>query len=62
QVEGGIDEGVTAALRADGYTVKAWPGRNMFFGGAHAVAHTGAAFTAAGDVRRGGSVVVVGSV
>ena len=60
QVEGGIDDDVAAALRADGYAVKMWPGRNMFFGGAHAVAHTGSTFSAAGDVRRGGSVVLVG--
>lgn len=60
QVEGGIAADVVEALRGDGYTVKAWPGRNMFFGGAHAVAQHGDQLLAAGDERRGGSTVLVG--
>lgn len=59
QVEGGIAVEVIAQLQGDGFTVKAWPGRNMFFGGAHAVAYRDGAFAAAGDGRRGGSVVIV---
>lgn len=65
QLEGGIDAAVAANLDAAGYTVNLWPARNMFFGGAHAVdwertpGDKRAHWTAAGDSRRGGAVVVV---
>ena len=36
-----------------------WPGRNLYFGGAQAVARTRAGFAAAGDPRRGGAGIVV---
>jgi gamma-glutamyltranspeptidase/glutathione hydrolase len=59
QVEGGISESVVRALERGGYQVNHWPGRNMFFGGAHAVARQNGELVAAGDRRRGGSVAVV---
>ena len=59
QAEGGIALPVIEELRAAGYPVNAWPERNMFFGGAHAVAAVGGQISAAGDARRGGSIVVV---
>jgi gamma-glutamyltranspeptidase/glutathione hydrolase len=59
QLEGGIAPSTAAELETAGYNVNLWPDRNMFFGGAHAVARQGAGWTAAGDRRRGGSVVQV---
>jgi gamma-glutamyltranspeptidase/glutathione hydrolase len=59
QVEGGITDTVVAELRRTGYQVNHWPGRNMFFGGTHAVAQQNGKLIAAGDKRRGGSVVIV---
>ncbi len=59
QVEGGIAGSVVRKLEQVGYRVNHWPGRNMFFGGAHAVAQQGDRLVAAGDGRRGGSVAVV---
>ena len=59
QLEGGVAPAVAAELEAAGYDVNLWPDRNMFFGGAHAVARQETGWTAAGDRRRGGSVVVV---
>jgi gamma-glutamyltranspeptidase/glutathione hydrolase len=59
QVEGGISESVVRGLEGAGYRVNHWPGRNMFFGGAHAVARQNGELVAAGDRRRGGSVAVV---
>ena len=47
------------ALFSYGYQVNHWPGRNMFFGGAHAVGMGDGALVAAGDERRGGSVAVI---
>lgn len=60
QLEDGLAAGEVRALEQAGYRVKTWPGRNMFFGGAHAVARHGEALIAAGDPRRGGSTAVVG--
>jgi len=48
-----------ARIGGGGYRVKHWPGRNMFFGGAHAVGREHGRLAAAGDRRRGGSVAVV---
>ncbi len=59
QVEGGISAAVVRELEAIGYRVNHWPGRNMFFGGTHAVARQDGKLVAAGDQRRGGSVSVV---
>jgi gamma-glutamyltranspeptidase/glutathione hydrolase len=59
QVEGGISDSVVRELQGAGYQVNHWPGRNMFFGGAHAVANQDGQLVAAGDKRRGGSVAVV---
>ena len=62
QLEGGIAVETADRLRAAGYQVNHWPARNMFFGGAHAVAHqadSSGSWVAVGDQRRGGSVVIV---
>jgi gamma-glutamyltranspeptidase/glutathione hydrolase len=59
QVEGGISDKVVHDLKGVGYQVNHWPGRNMFFGGTHAVARQDGELVAAGDQRRGGSVAVV---
>ena len=59
QVEGGIPDAVVRELEEAGYQVNHWPGPNMFFGGAHAVAQQDGQLVAAGDRRRGGSVAVV---
>jgi gamma-glutamyltranspeptidase/glutathione hydrolase len=59
QLEGGISPAVAAELEAVGYTINRWPDRNMFFGGAHAVAQAGDRWLAAGDRRRGGSVMSI---
>lgn len=59
QLEGGIEPAVAGQLEAVGYTVNRWPQRNMFFGGAHAVAQNDGRWVPAGDRRRGGSVLVV---
>jgi gamma-glutamyltranspeptidase/glutathione hydrolase len=59
QVEGGVSDAVVRELEGTGYQVNHWPGRNMFFGGAHAVARQNGQLVAAGDRRRGGSVAVV---
>jgi gamma-glutamyltranspeptidase/glutathione hydrolase len=59
QVEGGISEAAVRQLEAAGYRVNHWPARNMFFGGAHAVAQQAGRLLAVGDSRRGGSVEVV---
>jgi gamma-glutamyltranspeptidase/glutathione hydrolase len=58
--EGGFDGAVLDALEAAGETVVRWPGRNLYFGGAQAVAaHPGGRLEAAGDPRRGGDGRVV---
>ena len=59
QLEGGISPAVAAELEAVGYPTNRWPDRNMFFGGAHAVAQAGDRWLAAGDRRRGGSVMSI---
>ena len=48
------------ALQGAGEHVVRWPGRNLYFGGAQAVAaRPGGHLEAAGDPRRGGDGVVV---
>lgn len=62
QLEGGMTAAVADQFEAAGYQVNRWPNRNMFFGGAHAVARldsSEASWLSAGDPRRGGSVVTV---
>ncbi|MGI8605936.1 MAG: gamma-glutamyltransferase, partial [Gaiellaceae bacterium] len=60
-LEGGIDPDAADELEADGYDVVRWSARNLYFGGAAAVASpSGGGLEAAGDPRRGGAGVVVG--
>jgi gamma-glutamyltranspeptidase/glutathione hydrolase len=55
--EPGID---TAALEAAGWQLSEFRERNLFFGGAQAVAREGGeAFSGGGDPRRGGAAIVV---
>jgi gamma-glutamyltranspeptidase / glutathione hydrolase len=57
QCEGGYPETAVADLEALGYRVNRWPGRSIYFGGAHSVARTVAGqLTGAGDDRRDGAV------
>jgi gamma-glutamyltranspeptidase/glutathione hydrolase len=60
QLEGGIGPDVAQSLAAGGYQVNRWPARNMFFGGAHAVARQpdnhSQPWVAVGDARRGGAI------
>jgi gamma-glutamyltranspeptidase/glutathione hydrolase len=59
-LEGGSAEGLAEELERLEYPVVRWEGRNLFFGGAAAVAARGRGeFEAAGDPRRGGAGVVV---
>ena len=59
-LEGGVERGVADELAARGYALARWPERNLYFGGASAVALDGrGALDAAGDPRRGGAGVVV---
>jgi gamma-glutamyltranspeptidase / glutathione hydrolase len=61
QVEGGVDEDAAERLQARGYPVMRWTGRNLYFGGASAVAcRDDGTLEAAGDPRRLGGGVVVG--
>jgi gamma-glutamyltranspeptidase/glutathione hydrolase len=60
QLEGGIAESAAGRLEDAGYAVNRWAGRNLYFGGASAVAvREDGALEAAGDPRRGGAGVVV---
>jgi gamma-glutamyltranspeptidase/glutathione hydrolase len=59
QLEGGISPQVADQLAGAGYRVNRWSVRNMFYGGAHAVARQiepDTPWMAVGDPRRGGSV------
>jgi gamma-glutamyltranspeptidase/glutathione hydrolase len=59
-LEGGVDAAVADELAARGYALARWPDRNLYFGGAAAVAlGEGGALDAAGDPRRGGAALVV---
>ncbi|NJN83176.1 MAG: gamma-glutamyltransferase [Caldilineaceae bacterium] len=60
QAEGGVGKSTVERLAAAGYRVNHWPGANMFFGGAHAVAMQDGRLTPVGDPRRGGAAVQVG--
>ncbi len=59
QLEGGIDAATADILEEQGYDVTRWAGRNLYFGGAAAVAGGNGELEAAGDPRRGGAGVVV---
>jgi gamma-glutamyltranspeptidase / glutathione hydrolase len=62
QLEGGIPTPTAAALEEAGYAVNRWAERNLYFGGASAVALLpDGRLEAAGDSRRGGVGVVVGA-
>ncbi|MDX1609895.1 MAG: gamma-glutamyltransferase [Halofilum sp. (in: g-proteobacteria)] len=58
EIEGGFEEEVITALAAQWPEHCAWPERNLFFGGAHAVARGPDGFSGAGDPRRGGVAAV----
>jgi gamma-glutamyltranspeptidase/glutathione hydrolase len=61
EAEPGVDEGGLAALERDGWKVQRWHERNLYFGGAQAVARdpqTGG-LTGGGDPRRGGVAILV---
>ena len=61
QCEGGNDPAELARLEEWGYDVRAWQGRNLFFGGVSGVEfRADGTLAAAGDPRRGGDGVVVG--
>lgn len=58
-LEPGFPETAVASLARIFADVERWPGKNMFFGGVHAVRRSGAgALDGAGDERRGGVVGV----
>jgi gamma-glutamyltranspeptidase/glutathione hydrolase len=61
RVENGFDEDEIKRLRAEFPKHKAWPERNMYFGGVHAVMAEPIEkrFAGAGDPRRGGMKLVV---
>ncbi len=60
ELEGGIDPETADRLEEAGYAVDRWADRNLYFGGASAVAVRAAGdLEAAGDPRRGGAGVVV---
>ncbi len=59
EIEGGFPEASIAALAERWPDHCAWPERNLFFGGAHAVAAGPHGFDGAGDPRRGGAASVV---
>jgi gamma-glutamyltranspeptidase/glutathione hydrolase len=62
QLEGGIAAAAADRLEDAGYAVNRWAGRNLYFGGASAVAvRPDLTLEAAGDPRRGGAGVVVGA-
>ncbi len=58
--EGGHDPDELDKLERLGWNVARWRNRNLFFGGAAAVALEDGELAAAGDPRRGGAGVVVG--
>jgi gamma-glutamyltranspeptidase / glutathione hydrolase len=59
-VEGGWPEQVAEVLTDDGFEVRSWADRNLFFGGVSAVEQRpDGSFGAAGDPRRGGRGLVI---
>jgi gamma-glutamyltranspeptidase/glutathione hydrolase len=60
--EGGFDPAALERLESWGYDIVRWRRRNLFFGGTNAVeVLADGSLAAAGDARRGGDGVVVGS-
>jgi gamma-glutamyltranspeptidase/glutathione hydrolase len=62
EAEPGIDPDALDALEREGWRVQRWRERNLYFGGAQAVARdpeTGE-MSGGGDPRRGGVAVLVG--
>jgi gamma-glutamyltranspeptidase / glutathione hydrolase len=60
QLEGGIAASAAAGLEQAGYRLNRWSERNLYFGGASAVAvRRDGTLEASGDPRRGGAGVVV---
>jgi gamma-glutamyltranspeptidase/glutathione hydrolase len=60
QAEPGVDEAALGRLSERGYRVNRWQRRNLFFGGAHAVARDpeSGVLRGGGDPRRGGAVAL----
>ncbi|MEM8876446.1 MAG: gamma-glutamyltransferase [Pseudomonadota bacterium] len=59
-IEGGVPEGVSAALQSEFPENRIWDDRSLYFGGVHALSRTGSgALSGAGDPRRAGVVVRV---
>jgi gamma-glutamyltranspeptidase/glutathione hydrolase len=58
--EPGVEPNALAALEADGYRVRRWAERNLYFGGVQAVVSDpeSGALSGGGDPRRGGAAVV----
>jgi gamma-glutamyltranspeptidase / glutathione hydrolase len=61
EAEPGIDDAGLRALEEDGWKVQRWRERNLYFGGAQAVARDPASgeLSGGGDPRRGGAAIVV---
>ena len=61
EAEPGVDPAALDALERDGWEVQRWGERNLYFGGAQAVARDreSGALSGGGDPRRGGAAVVV---
>jgi gamma-glutamyltranspeptidase/glutathione hydrolase len=61
EAEPGVDPDALDALEADGWKVQRWSDRNLFFGGAQAVARdpVSGELSGGGDPRRGGAAVLV---
>jgi gamma-glutamyltranspeptidase / glutathione hydrolase len=58
--EPGIDRGALDWLAENGWTLREWQERNLYFGGVQAVVKDrGGALTAGGDPRRGGAIELV---
>lgn len=58
--EPGFSEDEDAAFRAHGESARAWPDRNLFFGGVHAARwHQSRGAVGAGDPRREGATITV---
>ncbi len=55
QCEGGCDPAALDELESLGYRINRWPGKSMYFGGAHSVGYERGQWVAAGDHRRHGS-------
>jgi Gamma-glutamyltransferase len=60
--EPGVDPQTLLALEAEGYAVRRWAERNLYFGGVQAVARDpeSGELSGGGDPRRGGSALLAG--